>query len=158
LNRRPLTALRTILQAASRALGVQRVAHEVAIQEMWAEVAGVAAAAHSRPAGLRASTLLVDAEAGLWIQELSAQRGGIAAEINRRLGVVVVTEIRIRPGRVNRPEAEAPPAAAPAELSGEDLAHVERTVAEIADPDLRDATRRAMVSQLRWQRARRHER
>lgn len=148
-----LTSLRTILRAAAAAWGVERAAHEAMIVEMWADVAGADAAAHSRPAGLRGTTLLVNTDAGLWVQELSARRGRFADEINRRLGARVVTDIRIRPQAV----AVSPPTAVPgdtvrieAALSAEEREAIDRTVAEIDDPALRETARKVMADQMRW--------
>jgi hypothetical protein len=38
------------------------------------------------------------------------------------------------------------------ELSAEDRAMIEQAAAEIEDPELREITRRAMLSQARWRR------
>jgi predicted nucleic acid-binding Zn ribbon protein len=134
-------------------MGVERAAHEALIVEMWPEVAGPDAAAHAAPTGLRGTTLLVDVEPGLWLQELSARRGRFADEINRRLGTRVVTDIRIRPQAAPVPAAVAVPGEPPpseVELSAEEQATVDRTVAEIADLELREAARKLMQDQLRW--------
>lgn len=149
-----LTSLRAILRSAAAAWGVERAAHEAMIVEMWADVAGAEAAAHSKPAGLRGTTLLVNTDPGLWVQELSARRGRFADEINRRLGARVVTDIRIRP----QAHAISPPPAVSAgpvrmedELSADEQEAIQRTVAEIADPVLRETARKVMADQMRWQ-------
>ncbi len=148
-----LTSLRAILRSAAAAWGVERAAHEAMIVEMWADVAGAEGAAHSKPAGLRGTTLLVTTDPGLWVQELSARRGRFADEINRRLGARVVTDIRIRP----QANATSPPSALAGgtvrmetELSAEEQGAIDRTVAEIADPALRETARKVMADQMRW--------
>lgn len=177
-----LTSLRSILRNAARSLGVERAANAALIEEMWPDVIGTSAAAHSRVLGLRGTVLLAEADAGLWAQELSARRGHVIAEINRRLGGAVVTEIRFR--QTTQPVAPAglrsagereegerraagaePPAgtragaaALEAEgLSAEEKDAVEGVVAEITDPELRERARRAMISQLKWRRDRTEE-
>lgn len=165
-----LTSLKALLRGAARTLGVERAANAALIEEMWAEVVGPAAAAHSRILGMRGTVVLAEAEAGPWTQDLSAQRGRFIGEINRRFGSEVVTEIRFRQtigpfptadqGRPARSRAAEDRAAddwageeSRAEemtLSPEELAGIERTVAEIQDPEIREAARRAMVSQLKW--------
>lgn len=148
-----LTSLRALLRGAARSLGVERAAYAALSEEMWPEIVGAEAAAHSRPAGLRGGVLLVEAEGGMWAQDLSAQRARFAAEINRRLGAQAVAEIRVRQVPQVPPRAGAPPesvAGPPPELSAEERAAVEQAVAEIADAELRDAARRAMLSQLAW--------
>lgn len=151
-----LTSLRAILRAAARSLGVERAAYAALIEELWPEIIGSDAAAHTRPVGLRGTTLLVDAdaEAGLWAQELSAQRAKFVTEINRRLGAKAVTEIRFRqttaPGVFpafvkGKPVTPDEPA-----LTPDEEAAIERAVGEIGDPEMREAARRAMTSQVRW--------
>lgn len=154
MRRSALTSLKTILRSAASALGVERAAHEALIVEMWPEIAGADAAAHSRPAGLRGTTLLVDVEPGLWVQELSARRGRFTEEINRRLGGGVVSDIRIRP-RTGAATGVAPADAdrgvePEGTLSTEELAMIDRAAAEIVDPELRETARRAMISQTQW--------
>lgn len=148
-----LTSLRSLLRGAARSLGVERAAFAALIAEMWPEIVGPEASAHSRPMGLRGSVLLAEAEAGLWAQELSARRGGFAAEINRRLGAPVVTEIRFKQvaGWPTPPAGDAAqPAEAATALTAEESAAVERTAAEIADPEVREAAKKAMRSQIAW--------
>src|SRR5437667_10601757 len=99
LRRSALTSLSAILRSAATALGVERAAHEALIAEMWPEIAGAETAAHAHPVELRGTTLLLDVDPGLWVQEVSARRGQLAAAINHRLGGHVVAEIRIRPAR-----------------------------------------------------------
>ena len=167
-----LTSLKAILRGAARSLGVERAANAAFIEELWPDIVGADAAAHSRVAGVRGTVVLADTEAGPWIQELSARRGRYVAEINRRLGGESVTDIRFRPvfspavpsggadarregrdraarGAVSAGGSEETP------LSAEEAAAVERAVSEIGDPELREGARRAMASQLRWRRRQR---
>jgi hypothetical protein len=161
-----LTSLRAILRGAAKSLGVERAANAALIEEMWADVIGPEGAAHCRMAGLRGTVVLADAEAGPWAQELSARRGRIIVEINRRLGGGVVTEIRFR--QTGRPLPPTPAPASPARpgrepereavgagvVSPDELAAVERVVAEIGDAEIREGARRAMISQLKWRKGR----
>lgn len=169
-----LTSLRTILRTAARALGVERAAHAALIEEVWPEVVGLEGAAHSRVLGVRGTVVLAEAEAGPWTQELSAQRGRFMAEINRRLGGAVVTDIRFRQSttpvvpssrRGSGRSAGTALRTAPGErggaeptgeppLSAEELAAVERAVEQIQDSEVREAARRAMISQMRWRKRR----
>jgi hypothetical protein len=166
-----LTSLKAILRGAARSLGVERAANAALIEEMWGDIVGAAAAAHSRVASVRGTVVLADTEAGPWIQELSAQRARYVAEINRRLGGAVVTDIRFRPtsahpalfgGADPRRDTGGQTTGHPAAgeggeelpLTAEDAAAVERAVSEIGDPEIREGARRVMVSQLRWRRRR----
>src|SRR2546427_11392019 len=107
LRRSALTSLRTILRSAATALGVERAAHEALIVEMWSEIVGQEAGAHAHPVELRGTTLLVEVEPGLWVQELSARRGQFVGGLNRRLVGRGVRGVPIRPGRGAAGEAGA---------------------------------------------------
>jgi len=93
-----LTPLRSILKSAAKSLGLERAANAAFVAELWPEVAGLEAAAHTRVRGLRGRTLLIDTEPGPWAQDLTAQRARYVREINRRVGedVDVVEEIRFQ--------------------------------------------------------------
>lgn len=153
MHKTTLTSLKALLQAAAKSLGVERAAYAALIAQMWPEVAGAEAAAESRPVGLRGGVLLVETSTGLWAQELSARRGILTDQINRRLGAGVVQEMRVRQGagpfgrqapqNVER-SAEEP------ELTPGELAGIEQVLTEIVDPELQDAARRAMIAQYKW--------
>lgn len=158
MRRTTLTALSAILRSAATALGVERAAHEALIAQMWPEIVGQEAAAHARPAELRGTTLLLEVDPGVWVQEVSARRGQFVDSINRRLGGRVVAEIRIRPGRGAVLEAqEGVPVTrrgGALELSAQELVAIDQAVAEISDPELREAARRAMHSEMTWRKRR----
>lgn len=152
-----LTHLRTILRNAARALGVERAAHAALAAEAWPEIVGPEAAAATRVEGLRAGILLVDAQPGMWAQELSARRSQLAAALNAALGERAIEEIRIRQrpfesSRAARARSTTERAATVEEVSVEEREAIERAAAEIQDPELREITRRAMISQARWRR------
>jgi hypothetical protein len=159
LKRGALTHLRTILRSAAKSLGVERAAHAALAAEIWPDVVGPEAAAATRVDGLRAGTLLVSAQPGLWAQELSARRSQLAAALNAALGGSVIEDIRIRqrqfePTQLTRPtQLTQSPAGQAEDMSAEERAAIERAAAEIEDPELREITKRAMTSQARWRRA-----
>lgn len=155
-----LTSLRAILRTAAKSLGVERAAYAAEIEEIWPEIVGARAAEHTRPAGLRGATLVVDTAPGLWVQELTAQRAKVVGEINRRLGGSVIDDIRfrqrpVRPGSSRTRATGAPTSTvaqpgSPPELSPGEIAAIEQAMAEIKDPEIREAARKAMVSQAHW--------
>ncbi|HEY3249378.1 MAG TPA: DUF721 domain-containing protein [bacterium] len=150
-----LTHLRTILRTAAKSLGVERAAYAAMAEEFWPEVVGPEAAAATRVTGLRAGTLLVDAQPGMWAQELSVRRTQLAASLNQILGAPIVQDIRIRQRAFTPPRSTTAAVVAAGdseELSAEDRAMIEQAAAEIEDPELREITRRAMLSQARWRR------
>src|SRR5947208_15167402 len=114
---------------------------------MWPEIAGPETAAHAHPAQLRGTTLLLEVDPGLWVQEVSARRGQLAAAMNHRLGGQVLAEARIRHARgvaVEGPRsAEEHREHERLELSAPELGARDPRVAETADPELREAARAA---------------
>jgi hypothetical protein len=158
LKRGALTHLRTILRSAAKSLGVERAAHAALAAEMWPDVVGPEAAAATRVDGLRGGTLLVSAQPGLWAQELSARRSQLAAALNAALGGPVIDDIRIRqrqfePTQPTRP-TQPTQSLATEDIGDEARAAIERAAGEIEDPELREITTRAMISQARWKRQR----
>jgi len=154
-----LTALRTILQAAAKSLGVERAAYAAMIDETWNEVVGPKLTAYTIPRGLRGDLLFVDAEPGPWAQDLALHRTKVIGELNARLGSAVIRDIRVRQrlGVAQRRQSPhiAPLPVADRGLSPEELATIDRAVAEIPDEDLRAAAKRAMLSQWRWRKQQR---
>ncbi|MGH2348786.1 MAG: DUF721 domain-containing protein [bacterium] len=161
MKRGALTHLRTILRTAAKSLGVERAAHAALAAEMWPDVVGPEAAAATRVDGLRGGTLLVSAQPGLWAQELSVRRSQLAASLNAALGERVILDIRItqRAFEPTRPAHSSARQVAAAESVGEEeRAAIERAAAEIQDPELREITTRAMISQARWRQRQRPSR
>lgn len=149
-----LTALRIILRTAAKSLGVERAAATAAIHEVWPEVVGAEVAAHTKPAGLQGDVLCVDAAPGPWAQELSAQRTQVVAVLNERLGFSGIRDLRVRQ-RVGafsppRPASQPPSVVDNPTLTPDEVALIEQAVAEIGDAEVREAAKRAMISQWRW--------
>ncbi len=153
-----LTALRTILQAAAKSLGVERAAYDTLIQELWAEAVGPEVAARTRPRGLRGGILWVDSVPGPWAQDFSLQRTKFVAALNTRLGAPVIRDIRVRQSatavRSRNPQRLPSPPPDPPPLNPEELGAIERVVSEISDLEVREAAKRAMISQWRWRKRR----
>ncbi len=154
-----LTALRSILQAAAKSLGVERAAYAATIAEVWSEVVGADAAAYTRPSGLLGDILWVEVEPGPRAQDFTLQRTKVVASLNGYLGGPVIRDIRVRQrlgvGR-DKVMAQRPMELDPPALSADDLAQIDRITNEIADEELRAAARQAMVSQWRWRKRQRH--
>ncbi|HLW80361.1 MAG TPA: DUF721 domain-containing protein [Terriglobia bacterium] len=62
---------------------------------LWARVTGQAIAAHSRPVGFAAGTLIVATSARLWAVQLERMAEEIRAAVNRYFGRRVVAKLRI---------------------------------------------------------------
>jgi predicted nucleic acid-binding Zn ribbon protein len=68
------------------------------VQEVWADAAGPAVAAASRPSAERDGVLTVLCEAAVWAQELSLMESSLIAQINAVLGAETIRELRCRTG------------------------------------------------------------
>lgn len=153
-----LTALKTILHAAAKSLGVERAAYAAIITEVWPVVVGAETAEYARPSGLRGDILWVDVEPGPQANDFALQRMKVVAALNRHLGSPVIRDIRVRQrSGVARPHRTAQsPVTVPAQaLSAEELAAIDRIAAEIVDEELRAAAKQAMVSQWQWRKRQR---
>ena len=69
-----------------------------AIQELWAQAAGPAIAAASRPVAEHDGVLTVSCDAAVWAAELELLGPEIADRLNARLGAGAVTVLRCRTG------------------------------------------------------------
>jgi hypothetical protein len=91
-----------ILQAMIPRLDLLRLDWVDELAKVWADVAGKAVAAHTRPARLEGSSLVVLVDQHVWMQEL--QRSGrkpLLANIWKRYGAGKVKDVlfRLDPGR-----------------------------------------------------------
>lgn len=124
------------------------------IWEVWDAAVGPEVAARSRPVSLRSGRLSVAVESPAWMQQLSFLRETVRDAVNRALGEDLVREVRLRIA-----EAEPPPPRNPAgpppwlhrEVPPDVAEAVDREVACIRDPTLREAVRqtRLRAEQLR---------
>lgn len=115
----------------------------------WETAVGSRIAAKTRPIRIERGVLQVAAASAAWAQELSLLSESIITQLNR-LGLEVKS-LRFRVGKVDPPERPpakekryAPaPLPLPPDLSG--------AVDAVAEPELRDAIRRAAGRSLGWQ-------
>ena len=121
---------------------------------IWPEIVGDLAAAHCRPAGFRKGSLLIMAESPAWTQEMSMLAPDIRERLDQALGQRVVTELRFKTGKVSTrrktpahpkagPKAPEMPQAPPDPLL---KARLERELAKIKDPELREVLMRVRLA------------
>lgn len=75
-----------IREVLSRAIGRSKLRAELKKFEFknhWKTIVGDKVASHSKPAGFRGNTLIVQVDSSAWAQELSFQKGTILARIKR---------------------------------------------------------------------------
>jgi hypothetical protein len=116
----------------------------------WEAAVGSRIAARARPVRLDRGVLLVRAATATWAQELSLLADAILSQLRGR--GIDVTQLRFKVGPVDAPERPptrtevrtSPPAVPlPASLGA--------AVAQVDDPELRDAIAHAAAKNLGWQ-------
>jgi hypothetical protein len=126
--------------------------HQYTIVHRWVEVVGERLAARTQPKTLRNGVLVVTVANSAWLNELSFLRGQILQHINQMLGERAVSAIRLVAGKVvpcASPVAREPEESSSyVELPPDAVERIDREVAAIEDPMLREAIRQARVAQL----------
>lgn len=119
------------------------------VWEVWENAVGAELAHRSRPQSLRAGRLTVAVANAAWMQQLSFLRESIRDNVNRALGQPLVREVRLRLAETAAPRPPHQPSAPPPWLTQPVDAHtrevIEREVAAIADPELREAVRQTRI-------------
>jgi hypothetical protein len=149
-SRRPRLIAELVAPALGKALAAQGFA-ESEIVMRWADIAGPALGARSRPLKLQwprrrskeappePATLIVRVE-GAFALELEQQAPILIEQVNRLLGWRAVAKLRLKQGPVAPPSR--PPRRAPPVLSPEAEAALDRRVAGLDDERLAGALKR----------------
>jgi hypothetical protein len=119
------------------------------VTRAWPDAVGAAIARAAWPQRLgRDGTLHVTAVSSTWAFELGRMEAEVLAKLEASLGDATPPKLRFAVGPV--PAPPAPPAAtvAPAEPTPEDASAAAALTAQIEDPALRDAVRRAVAASL----------
>jgi hypothetical protein len=137
------------VRRALRGAGVPDAGALAAVTRAWPDAvgAGIARAAWPQRIG-RDGTLHVTTVSSTWAFELQRMEGEIRAKLASALGDATPATLRFVPGPVPSPGADV--ASAPATLSPTpaEVAEAVGLSASIADPELRDAVRRAAAASL----------
>ena len=101
-KRGELTAVEEILQSLMTQLDMpEDTQAKVKVFEVWEEVAGNAAV-HSNAFRFRGSTLVVEVDSPVWLNELSMRKTEILNRLERAAGERVVTDIRFETKKKRR--------------------------------------------------------
>jgi predicted nucleic acid-binding Zn ribbon protein len=93
----PLKDLLARLRLSEPMMGWQAV-------ELWPEVVGERAAAHSRALSFRDGPLVVEVDSSTWMNELTYLKRRVIEELNRRLDGEIVHDVRMQPVVASRSE------------------------------------------------------
>jgi hypothetical protein len=96
------------LRALVRALGMEGRLLEIDIRRVWSRAVGRSVAGHAQPVRLVGGRLLVHVSDSAWLHRLSLMRRDLARNVNDRLAVPAVKEVRLRLGPLDDPAAPVP--------------------------------------------------
>jgi hypothetical protein len=139
--------LKTTLQRLLRDLGLEQRFKSEQIAALWPQIVGDAVAKIARPTQFRGGTLFVDVVDHVWMQELKLRERDLLDRLDRALGGPLVGRLFLRLGQMPPAASSAPAEAAPvprmdAPLPPDEEAALERELASVADPELRQVLQR----------------
>ena len=138
-----ISSLRRALERSLRDLGLQKRLKSEQLSMLWPEIVGRSVAKIAVPAQLRNGTLFIEVADNVWMQELKFQEGELIGRLNDALREPLVRRLFFQLARTPPPapslQCESTPAAAAAMILDpqQELA-LEREVAGVRDPELRE--------------------
>ena len=125
------------------------------LRKTWLDAVGPKIAAHTRPDAVRQNVLFVKVANSVWMQQLHFLKQEILGKINRENEQNPIRNIFFSLDETAVPAAEtrsqpAPAAPAPdlSALKSRDRTIIEKSVAAIADAELRDILKRVMTREM----------
>ncbi len=143
-NTGALQPLAPVLTQALRQVGLDRIMLLTQITRHWQEIAGAQIAAVARPEGIRSRVLFVTVADAIWLQQLTFYQAQLLRNIRRVLGDVPLGKpyfTLASYSQTSDPPVEQDRAFLP--LTAVEERQVAEDTADIADPTLREAVRRA---------------
>jgi predicted nucleic acid-binding Zn ribbon protein len=120
--------------------------------DAWNRAVGFQIGSKAQPDRLRDDVLYVRVATSVWMHELQFMKQDIIAKLNGILKGSPITQIRFFIGEVEAPTAkrEQPvPLADVGDLKPGEAKFIDDAVADVADPELRDVVKRAMIQSIR---------
>lgn len=119
--------------------------------DAWNRAVGPQIAAKAQPDRLREGVLYVRVSTSVWMHELQFMKQDILEKLNGILGTAAVSQIRFFIGDVEAPPAMPPAKAVPldaADLRADEKDYIEKTLAGVADPELKSILRETMTRSI----------
>jgi hypothetical protein len=138
-----ISSLRRALERSLRDLGLQKRLKTEQLTVLWPKIVGSSVAKIAHPAQFRNGTLFIDVADNVWMQELKFQEGELIGRLNDALREPLVRRLFFQLARTPPPapssQCESTPAVAAAMILDpqQELA-LEREVAGVRDPELRE--------------------
>lgn len=155
---RPLSnagALQALAPALAQALRQRGLGHLVLFGEIvrhWPDIAGPQLAAVTQPESIRARVLFIMVSDAIWLQQITFYQAQLLENIRSVLGDVAITRLHFTLALSSSRQPVLPPpeqGLEPVPLAVVEEQQMQESTAGIADPDLREAVRRAW--QQGWQ-------
>ena len=70
------------------------------VENIWKEIVGEKASAHTRPASLRKKQLVINIDGSSWLYELTLRKNELLAKLKKRMGEDKIKELRFRIGEI----------------------------------------------------------
>jgi hypothetical protein len=130
-----------LLRKQLAGLGLAERLREVEIWRLWPEVVGPAVALRAQPLRIINGTLTIAVSSAAWMQELRFLTAMMKEKLNGRLGAVLIKEIVLRPGTIEKaaPSAVEDKPEPLKVLSERQKTFIAEQSAGIGDPEIRAA-------------------
>ena len=148
-------ALQVLAPVLAQALSQRGLGHLVLLARIvqhWRTIAGSQLAAVTQPESIRARVLFVTVRDAIWLQQVTFYQAQLLENMRQVLGNVPITKLHftLAMSSLRQPVLSAPDETLePLPLTAVEEQQVQEGIASIADPELREAVRRAW--QWGWQ-------
>ncbi|HLA27515.1 MAG TPA: DUF721 domain-containing protein [Syntrophales bacterium] len=157
--RKKTAHLQRIDEILARALKKRHVpfrAEDRHLADVWEKAVGPQIASQSRPGNLRKGILFVKVSSSVWMQQLHFLKEEIVSKLNV-LEKAPIKDIRFSIGQLPSPgkgEEQAPQPLSTNLLKERDKKMMEDCLASLADQELKELIKRAMLREITWRRLR----
>lgn len=141
-----------ILEKALKSMSLDGKLKKHEVLNVWNSVVGEHVSRHAQPDFMRNKIVFVRVSSSPWMQQLSYMSKGIIEELNRRLGMPAVEEIRFKLGEVDSQCEPTPPTSRsshPIPSPGKGMTkEIRKTLSPIKDMNVREILGRVMLRDL----------
>lgn len=136
--------LKTAIDQTLRDLGLDKRLKAEQVSALWTELVGPTVAKIACPGPVRNGTLFIDVVDHLWLQELKFQERELIERLNAALGEPLIRRLFIQLARTStaptvQSNAESVPSVVDPPLDPQQEEVLDREVARVRDPQLREA-------------------
>lgn len=127
---------------------------------IWDQLVGEQIAARARPLKLRQGVLEVQVDHPVWMQQLQMLKPQILKKLAAQAPEAGITDIFLRqsrgpvPGRPKKPQQAAPPPWLKVELTPAEKENIEKELAAVNNPELKNELRTLFTRQIQHQKCR----